>query len=124
MTEQQQEILRRIAEGESLRAVCRSPGMPAPSTVVSWCADPEFDEQYTRATNMRADVYFDRLDDVSDEAVEADSGIKVQGLRLKADNIKWQLARMAPKKYGDKLDLNHSGEMRFTRIEKVVVKPA
>jgi hypothetical protein len=73
---------------------------------------------------MRADVYFDRLDDVSDEAVEADSGIKVQGLRLKADNIKWQLARMAPKKYGDKLDLNHSGEMRFTRIEKVVVKPA
>jgi hypothetical protein len=112
------EIIRRLAEGESLRAICRTDGFPAPSTVIKWTnEDPEgFGEQYTRACEARADVYFDQLDEVSDEAVSAETPVKVAGLRLKADNIKWQLARMAPKRYGDKVqvDANVKGEVEHT----------
>ena len=52
---------------------------------------------------------FEELDDVSEEAVKAETAVEVAGLRLKADNIKWKLARMNAKKYGDKLQTEHSG---------------
>ena len=68
-----------------------------------------FREQYARAFQLRADAKFEELDDVSDEAVNADSAVQVQGLRLKADNIKWQLARMNAKKYGDKVTAELTG---------------
>lgn len=122
MTEIQQEIIRRMCGGESLRAICRSEGYPAPSTVILWTnTNSEFAEQYARAREERADVYFDRLDGVSDEAVTAETAVQVAGLRLKADNIKWQLARMAPKKYGDKLELGGGLELH-QKIERITRK--
>lgn len=122
MTEVQQDIIRRMCEGESLRSVCRSVGMPAPSTVILWVnTDSAFAEQYARAREERADVYFDRLDDVSDDAVTAETAVQVAGLRLKADNIKWQLAKMAPKKYGDKLELGGGLELH-NKIERITRK--
>jgi hypothetical protein len=112
------EILRRLTEGESLRAICRTEGYPVPSAVIKWTnVDPDgFGEQYARACEARADVYFDALDDVSEDAVVADTPVKVAGLRLKADNITWQLARMAPKRYGDKvqIDANVKGQVEHT----------
>ena len=58
---------------------------------------------YARARDDRADAVFEALDEVSEQAVTAGSAIEVAGLRLKADNIKWKLARMNAKKYGDKV---------------------
>jgi hypothetical protein len=60
-----------------------------------WAAEDEsFREQYTRATILRADAKFEELDEVSEEALVAETAVQVQGLRLKSDNIKWQVARM------------------------------
>jgi hypothetical protein len=43
-------ICNRMANGESLRAICRDEGMPAASTVCLWAAnDKTFAEQYARA---------------------------------------------------------------------------
>lgn len=98
-------LLEAVASGASLRATCSTEGMPSLSTVMRWQdEDEEFREQYARAVDMRARVKFEELDDVSEEAAGADSAVKVAGLRLKADNIKWQLARMHAR-YGDKLEL-------------------
>jgi hypothetical protein len=105
-------VLERIAKGESLRAVCRTEDFPAPSTVIKWTTeDADFGEHYARACEARADTYFDELDDVSAEATSAKTAVQVAGLRLKADNIKWQLARMAPKKYGDKLAIGGADDL-------------
>lgn len=118
-------ICERMADGESLRAICRDEGMPGLSTVMRWAdEDPVFREQYARAMSLRADAKFEELDDVSEDAVLSDSAVRIAGLRLKADNIKWQLGKMSPKKYGEKLDLNHSGAVKFEKIECVVVDPA
>ena len=105
--------------GESLRAICRTEGFPSHSTVMDWVnADAGFADHYARAKDERADLYFDRLDDVSTEAEQAETAVKVAGLRLKADNIKWQLARMAPKKYGDKLELAGGLDIN-SKIERI-----
>lgn len=112
LSQHKDEIIERLASGESLRSICRTPGFPAPSTVIKWTTeDADFGEQYARACEARADVYFDKLDDIGNDAEMADNAVKVAGLRLKADNIKWQLARMAPKKYGDKLSVGGADDL-------------
>ncbi|WP_332766004.1 helix-turn-helix domain-containing protein [Phenylobacterium sp.] len=41
------EVLRLMAQGESLHAICRRPGMPTPPTVYRWAEkDPEFGEAF------------------------------------------------------------------------------
>ena len=46
------------------------------------------------------------------------NGEHVQRTRLRLDTRKWIAARLAPKKYGDKVDVEHSGGLTVN-----VVKP-
>jgi hypothetical protein len=119
-------ICQRIAEGESLRSVCRDKDIPiAPSTFVLWCNEDEaLAEQYARAMEARADAMFDEMFEIADDAsndymlktygedeVEVLNAEHVQRSKLRIDTRKWALARMAPKKYGDKIDHNVSGQI-------------
>lgn len=104
------QICERIASGNSLSAVLRGEGMPGYSTVMRWLGEHQsFRDNYARAMEWRADGKFDELDEVSEEACRAETPVEVAGLKLKADNIKWQLARMNAKKYGDKTQAEISG---------------
>lgn len=108
-----EEIVLRTAEGESLRAICGSTHMPSRSTVHKWLVeDRVFLDQYAIARELRADVMFDETiaiaDDASNDWVDGDKGPvfdheHVQRSRLRIDARKWALARMVPKKYGDKV---------------------
>lgn len=98
-------VCEHVANGDSLRSFCAAEGL-AYRTVLDWIErDETRTAHYARARESRADLVFDALDDVSEAAVTAENAVQVAGLRLKADNIKWKLARMAPKKYGEKLEL-------------------
>lgn len=104
-------VFERMARGESLRKACEAEGLCSP-TVLLWAnEDAAIADQYTRAMLARADAKFEELDDVSEEAKTAQSAVEVQGLRLKADNIKWQLARMNARKYGDKLAIGGADDL-------------
>jgi len=121
------DICARISAGESLRAVCRDDGMPAPSTFLLWVKDDEaLAEQYARAMEARADALFDEMFDIADDArndwmekLNRDGEVvgeilnkeAVMRSSLRVDVRKWALARMAPKKYGDKVDHNVSGQI-------------
>lgn len=103
-------ILERIASGESLTAICATEGMPHISTVFRWLADPErsaFRDSYARAREVQGDTKFDQVGDMAHMAVRGQ--VDPQAAKVFIDAIKWQAAKLAPKKYGDKLDLNHSG---------------
>ena len=110
-------ILGRIMEGESLRAICRDDGMPDRSTVSRWLIeDAERQRAYALATDIRADMVFDEVLEIADDAsrdwVAKDGAFvldaeHVRRSALRIEARKWALARMAPKKYGEKLDLNH-----------------
>ena len=100
-------ICERIANGESLRAICRRDDMPAMSSVFKWLTiHSEFADQYARAREAQADALFDEILDIADE--EKDD---VQRSRLRVDSRKWMAGKLRPKKYGEKLDVEHSGEM-------------
>lgn len=114
------EICRRMAAGESLRQVCRSEGMPAASTVVLWAQEhPEFAEQYARARSLLLEHWAEEILDISDDGSndwmerEGREGRKetvvdydhIARSRLRVDTRKWLLSKLAPKKYGDRLEL-------------------
>ncbi|MFO3907642.1 ubiquitin carboxyl-hydrolase [Enterobacter hormaechei] len=91
-----------LADGESLRKVCDRPGMPNKATVFRWLAQhEEFRDQYAKATETRADAIFEEMFDIADD-VPAEAA-EVAKARLRIDTRKWALARMNPKKYGDKV---------------------
>lgn len=107
------ELLVRIAEGESVRSISRSDHMPTRSTLNKWLAeDPQLSDQYARATQCRADVIFDEIfeiaDDSSGDFEEGDKRLvpnheHIQRARLRVDARKWALARMSPREYGDRV---------------------
>ncbi|CZZ80708.1 ubiquitin carboxyl-hydrolase [Enterobacter hormaechei subsp. xiangfangensis] len=91
-----------LADGESLRKVCERPGMPNKATVFRWLAQrAEFRDQYAKATETRADAIFEDMFDIADSVNE--EAAAVAKARLRIDTRKWALARMNPKKYGDKV---------------------
>lgn len=113
-----QKICSKLAEGISLRTVCLADDMPNKSTVFKWLAEIEgFSDQYVRAKEESADAMHEELMILGDEAIrlsqEVDfkaSNAVVSAVKLKADNMKWSMSKMKPKKYGDKLDLTSKGK--------------
>jgi hypothetical protein len=100
-----------ISQGKSLHAWCVENGMKN-MTVTDWInADKDRAVKYARARDERSDTYFESLGEVGEQAVRAETAVEVAGLRLKADNIKWMLARMSPRKYGDKLAIGGADDL-------------
>jgi hypothetical protein len=117
------DICAQLATGKSMRTVCLADEMPAMSTVFKWLsAHSEFAEQYARAKAESADALVEEILDISDdgrndwmEVHDKDgdcigykvNGEHVQRSKLRVETRKWIAAKLKPKKYGDKLDLNH-----------------
>lgn len=102
-------ICNELAEGKSLRAICKYSGMPAAGTVCRWLGEPQngaFREQYARAREAQAEFYADELIDIADNAGTAKKPVDVQRSRLQVDARKWVAAKLLPRKYGDKMELS------------------
>ena len=113
-----------IAEGRSLRSICRDSGMPSVSTVMRWLAEfPDMREQYARARELQADAFAEEILEIADDATndwmvrQSESGgapaamvnhDHISRSRLRVDARKWLMSKMAPKKYGDKVI--HAGD--------------
>ena len=131
------EIVRRLSDGEPLRSICRDEHMPAWRTVYDWIsADSDFSARIARARETGADAIaediLDIVDDSRNDWMEKKNndgdcigyqlnGDHVQRSKLRAEMRLKLLAKWQPKKYGDKIqaDLNHSGEI--TSITRRIV---
>lgn len=112
------EICARIAAGRSLRSIATDEDMPAEGTIYSWLyKHEEFQEKYAHAREAQSDVYAEEIISIADEC-EPDSQ-KVALARLRTDNRKWVASKLKPKKYGDKLDLNHTGKLETIPDDKL-----
>lgn len=120
-------VCNQIANGESLRTICDGKDdMPDKATVFRWLRIHEiFRDQYTRAREEAKWAMFDRLEEIATDGRNdwmedqymkgASPGWKVNGeavqrSKLRIDTIKWQLSKLAPKEYGDKMDHTTNGK--------------
>lgn len=118
-------ICERLADGESLRSICLSEDMPGRTTVFKWLRElPAFADQYARAREAQADFMAEEILEIADDASndtipKVDKDGKEYGeqqntewisrSRLRVDARKWLAAKMAPKKYGERLLNEHTG---------------
>lgn len=108
--ETRETILEQIAEGKSLREVCRQDGMPGFRTVMEWLdAEEDFRTKYARAREAQADVLFDGMASIEDK-VEAGE-LKPDAARVILDSQRWRAEKLKPKAYGAKVDVNHRGNV-------------
>jgi hypothetical protein len=113
-----------ISEGKSLRAICERDDMPSRRAVFTWLMrHDDFASRYARARELQADLLFDEIleiaDDTSKDFVETTigEGITVRRAdhehinrsRLRVDTRKWMAAKLAPKKYGERVTQEISG---------------
>lgn len=115
-------ILLEIEEGASLRSILRRDDMPNRNTFFEWLHESEEkSNQYARACEVRAEQIFEEILEIADDETgvyyydeagnkKVDSGA-VQRKRMQTDNRKWMLGKMNPKKYGEKIQQEHSGEL-------------
>lgn len=119
-----EEICERIAEGEPLRAICRSEGMPSWRTVYDWLsADDDFATRFARAREAGFDVIaLDCLriaDDSSQDTVwggspdnprEVANTEWISRSKLRVETRLKLLAKWDPKRYGEKIDVTSAGD--------------
>jgi hypothetical protein len=126
-------ICERLAKPESLRSICEDETMPSKTTVLRWLRQSdEFRTQYARAREDQADAFADEILDIADDGrrdyVPDEDGHKVvdhdhiQRSKLRVETRKWLMGKMAPKKYGDRLQLandpdNPIGNMTDEQVE-------
>lgn len=110
-----EEICRRLAGGESLRKIAEEPGMPTVAGVMKWLHEKEeFVEQYVRARESGIEAHIDGILDIADDG-ELDPNDK----RVRIDARKWIASKLLPKKYGDKQDLNVTGDITIGLAERL-----
>lgn len=117
-------VCRQIAQGKSLREVCRNdPDLPHASTIVRWAQDDRdgFSQRYARACRIRLHVLAEELLEISDDGrndtyVDEDGHEHtnhdvIQRSKLRVDTRKWLLSKLKPEKYGKRQKVEHSGEV-------------
>lgn len=117
-------ICAELAEGISLRTVCEKEKMPSASTVFKWLREnDEFSQQYARAKQESSDAMAEDIIDISDDGrndwmqrkygdtmVWIENGEALQRSKLRVETRKWLMAKMKPKKYGEKVDVTSDGK--------------
>ncbi|MBD3684118.1 hypothetical protein H3005_19885 [Stenotrophomonas sp. Br8] len=117
------EITERLSQGEPLAQICRDEGMPAARTVREW---QQNDEQVSAAIARAREEGFDsiaaecldiaddgrndwmnRAADAGDEQALQFNGEHVQRSKLRVDTRLKLLAKWDPKRYGERLAVDH-----------------
>lgn len=112
-------ICEAIIEGGALYRICEQEGYPSENTVYRWIEErPDFREKYARARELQQDREADKIVVIADETDDPNKA------RLQIDARKWRASKLAPKKYGDRLDLNHSGSIERLSDEQLDAKLA
>ena len=122
------EIAKRICDEVSksdrgLASICNADNMPCRATVHKWLSEiKEFSDKYARAKLEQADYLAEQILEIADDNskdtiyTESESAIPnsewINRSRLRVDARKWLASKLAPKKYGDRMEMEHSGELK------------
>jgi hypothetical protein len=91
-----EEICFRLAEGHSLRQICKADDMPSFRTVIRWALDPfsDFWHQYERARQLQGEIFADEVISIVDEIKSPEDAAFA---KIRIDARKWAAGRMASK---------------------------
>lgn len=112
------QILAAVSAGQPVRKAIKERGADPFAFYRTLKSDDALDAAYGRAK-------MDQLEPIADEAMEIADDPTIDPLhkRIMVDTRKWLLAKLAPKKYGDKLELGGRIEIPVVRVRDMTGKP-
>lgn len=122
------QIFNEMRQGLSAYKACLKVGVPQ-GTFNGWLnEDAELAEDYARAREELHEFIAAEIIAIADAPVPSNDkgGVDpgaIQKQRLQVDARKWLLSKLAPKKWGDKIEVSGDSEnpLKIERIERVVV---
>lgn len=108
-------MLAAVADGFSLRQIAELPGMPSLWWLREWLGkDAELATQFARAKEHAADGFFEEMNTLIDAEPERleDGRIDPGWVQLQKNRVEVRRVvaeRLRPKKYGPRVELEHSG---------------
>lgn len=115
------DLLASIADSGNLSKACREIGVNKSTFLDAVAADSALADHYARAREAGLDAEADRA---IEEALVAEDAAKG---RLALDARKWYLAKLLPKKYGDKVTTEltgaNGGPVQVAEVKRVIVDP-
>jgi hypothetical protein len=123
--EQVRKVIELVEDGMSERAACAQVGISR-ATFRTTALKVASGDQYARALEALAADQVEKAEQVIED-MRAGT-IDAQQARVELDIRKWFASKFLPKRYGDKIDLEHSGNVGLTvnvlRITDANDKPA
>lgn len=119
------EICVQLALGRPLTKIVKDDGMPDLTTVYYWMdKHPEFSQRYARAREDQADTLADEIQAIADETmlgerrvIKANGDVEItqtdmtEHRKIRIDARKWIASKLKPKKYGDRIQQDMTGEV-------------
>jgi hypothetical protein len=84
-------------------------GIPPRETIHRWIKrDPDFSRRYDEAREERGNFYGEKVAEVATAVLNGE--IDYNNARVAGDLFKWTAARMSPKNFGDRMQVEHGVE--------------
>lgn len=106
-------VCEEIANGQTMTAIAERVQVSIGSLIAWISADSERSARTREARVSAARFWDEKAETRLDEAVTSHDLAKAKEL---AFHYRWRASKIAPREYGDRLDLNHSGEVAMRQI--------
>ncbi len=121
-------VLAGMRDGLTCYKACEKMGITQ-SAFLRWVdIDPALRELYTRAREDLVERIANEILEISDKDVEISGDGKkdwaaIQKHKLQVDTRKWLLSKLAPKRYGEKLEISgdENSPLKIEKIERVLI---
>jgi hypothetical protein len=104
-------LLEYIASGMSNSKACRMMRIEPSTFYLTLGREPEFMERYQAAKAGAVDAFVDEAEEAAERAQTAETGAQVAGIKVFTDFKKWQAARLAPQRWGEKSSVHVTGQI-------------
>ncbi len=130
-------ICARVISGASLKDICRAEEMPHEATVYRWmAAQSTFCEAIARARAAGMESWAEEMREIADDGsndfmdrINKDGSKDrvldnehVQRSKLRLDTMKWLMSKFAPRRFGDKIEVELSGAVKVEAMSDADVE--
>lgn len=106
--EEQKKILKKIAQGSSVKSICSDNNTISEYTFYKWLKiNTHFAKKYALARLDQAQYYAEEIIDIADSVPANASKEQIQIANLRMEARKWTAAKLLPKKYGSNQQQNN-----------------
>jgi len=109
-----------LIEGAKWKDIALKFAIPLSTLYDSITRSSEFSARVREAKDISADSYAELAEYVLQNAIS--DGVEIQRARELAQHYRWMAGKRSPKRYGDKLQTEHSGEIKIENITGMEVK--